>query len=81
MKKVTLFARLTMITMFSLFFGFQIGAQMVVDVGIYSGTVSYIPFYGYYNYGYSKCIYKATDFGDNMPKLITKIGYFGTTQY
>jgi len=75
MKKVTLFVRLTMITMLSLFFGFQNEAQLVVDIGTYYTTASYIPFYSYYNYSFSECIYKTTDFGDTNPKLITKIGY------
>jgi len=81
MKKVTLFVRLTMITMLSLFFGFQNEAQLVVDIGTYYTTASYIPFYSYYNYSFSECIYKTTDFGDTNPKLITKIGYWANTQY
>ena len=75
MKKVTLFVRLTMMTMLSLFFASQIGAQSMIEIGTYSGTISYVPFYGFYNYGFSKAIYTTTNFGDNMPKLINKIGY------
>ncbi|HOW25686.1 MAG TPA: carboxypeptidase regulatory-like domain-containing protein [Bacteroidales bacterium] len=75
MKKVTLFARLMMITTLLSFFGFQSSAQNLVEIGTYSGTISYIPFYGFYNYGFSKTIYSNTNFGSSGAKLITKIGY------